>query len=267
MTGSRQPALYIPHGGGPCFFMDWTLGPPDTWQRMGAWLRDLGPRLGEARAILVVSAHWEERVPTVQSGALPPLLYDYYGFPRHTYELAWPAPGAPDVAARARRLLEDAGIESREDLRRGFDHGAFIPLKVALPEASVPTVQLSLDANLDAGRHLAIGRALSPLRDEGVVVVGSGMSFHNARSLMAGGALDRSRAFDDWLTSVCTGDPATRPAGLAGWQRATEARFCHPREEHLLPLMVVAGTAEGESGRRTFSDRVLGAWVSAFEFG
>ncbi len=268
MTGRRQPALYLPHGGGPCFFMEWTMGPRDTWARMAAWLGSLRPRLENARAILVVSAHWEERVPTVQSGERPPLLFDYYGFPPETYELTWPAPGAPDVAARVRALLATAGIDSRADATRGFDHGVFIPLKVALPAADVPTLQLSLDASLDATRHIAIGRALAPLRDEGVIIVGSGMSFHNTRMFMVGrSSLDRSRAFDAWLVATCTDAPELRDERLAAWERAPEAPYCHPREEHLLPLMVVAGAAPGEPGRHAFADQVMGVAVSAFEFG
>lgn len=266
-TRGRLPALYIPHGGGPCFFMDWTMGPPDTWNAMADWLRGVGQRYERPAALLVVSAHWEERVPTVQSGARPPLLFDYYGFPPHTYELTWPAPGAPAVAARVRSLLGVAGIESGEDTERGFDHGVFVPLKVAYPDAHVPALQLSLVRGLDPAAHLAIGRALAPLRDEGVLIVGSGMSFHNMRAFMRSEALEPSRQFDAWLGGVCEGDPAARTAALARWMDAPAGRFCHPREEHLLPLMVVAGAAEGEPGRRVFGGEVMGARVSAFEIG
>src|SRR5205823_2443749 len=161
--------LYIPHGGGPCFFMEWTMGPPDTWDRMAAWLRRIAGTLPEKpKALLVVSAHWEEEVPTVTTSPAPALLFDYYGFPKSTYELTWPAPGSPDLAKRVRDLLGGAGIESRADDARGFDHGVFVPLKVAFPEANIPTVQLSLRAGLDPAEHIAIGRALAPLRDEGV---------------------------------------------------------------------------------------------------
>lgn len=263
----RLPALYIPHGAGPCFFMEWTMGPPDTWEPMAAWLRSVGERYPSPTALLVVSAHWEERVPTVQSGARPPLLFDYHGFPPATYELTWPAPGAPRVAARVRELLGAAGIESREDAERGFDHGVFVPLKVAYPEAAVPALQLSLDASLDPERHLAIGRALAPLRDEGVLIVGSGLSFHNMRAFMRPEALEPSRRFDAWLGEVCEGDPAARGRMLARWADAPAGRFAHPREEHLIPLHVVAGAAEGEAGRRIFSDEVMSARVSAFELG
>ena len=265
---TRLPTLYIPHGGGPCFFMDWTMGPPDTWDRMAAWLKTLGDRFSDVQAILVVSAHWEERIVTVQNGQTPSLLFDYHGFPQHTYELTWPAPGAPDVAARARDLLASAGIESNDNPTRGFDHGVFVPLKLGFPNATIPTFQLSLDASLDAETHLRIGHALAPLRDEGVLMVGSGMSFHNMGAMMGrGSSLERSQAFDDWLSGVCEGDPDARHRQLASWQQGPQARYSHPREEHLLPLMVVAGAASNEPGRRVFSDLVMGVEVSAFEFG
>ena len=266
-TVGRLPALYIPHGGGPCFFMEWTMGPPDTWDAMKAWLGELGRRYPRPQALLVVSAHWEEEVVTVQSGASPPLLFDYSGFPPETYQLTWPAPGAPGVAARVRALLGAAGIASREDAARGFDHGVFVPLKVSYPEAHIPTAQLSLRAGLDPSHHLAIGRALAPLRDEGVLIVGSGMSFHNMRAFNRPVALDGSRQFDTWLGDVCEGDPAARNQALARWSDGPAARFAHPREEHLLPLMVAAGAADGERGRRLFQDEVMSARVSAFELG
>ncbi|MFZ2490554.1 MAG: class III extradiol ring-cleavage dioxygenase, partial [Thermoanaerobaculia bacterium] len=160
----RLPTIYVPHGGGPCFFMEWTLGPRDTWDRMAAFLRTIPQRYPTARALLVVSAHWEEPVVTVQTGERPPLLFDYYGFPAHAYELTWAAPGEPALAARVRELLSRAGIASREDAQRGFDHGVFVPLKVAFPEPTLPTVQLSLHASLDARKHLELGRSLAPLR-------------------------------------------------------------------------------------------------------
>lgn len=264
------PTIYIPHGGGPCFFMDWNMGPPDTWDSMRTSLQRLGERFADVSTLLVVSAHWEEPVVTVQTSARPPLFYDYYGFPPHTYELAWPAPGAPQVARRTLDLLRAAGIDAREDAERGFDHGTFVPLKVAFPEAHIPTLQVSLKAGLNPTEHLAIGRALAPLREDGVLIVGSGMSFHNMRAIMQAGGrhvLDTSRRFDAWLEAQCTGVPRDRDSALVRWDRAPEARFCHPREEHLLPLMIAAGAASGEPGRVLFRDEVMGVTVSALEFG
>ncbi len=269
MTKSKKlPTLFIPHGGGPCFFMDWTMGPPDTWDNMATWLREVGQRFADAATLLVISGHWEEQTVTVMSGEKPPLLFDYYGFPPHTYELSWPAPGAPAVAARVQELLSGAGIMTGEEPARGFDHGAFVPLKVAFPAADIPTLQLSLDASLDAAAHVRIGRALAPLRDEGVLIIGSGLSFHNMQAMMRPGtSLAQSQMFDEWLTQTCSGEPGARDELLAAWAQAPEARYCHPREEHLIPLMVAAGAGSGDAGRRIFSDQVMGVQVSAFEFG
>lgn len=264
----RLPTLYLPHGGGPCFFMDWTMGPADTWDRMAAWLRGIESTLPvKLKALLVVSAHWEERVPTVLTNRAPPLLFDYSGFPKHTYELTWPAPGDPTLAARVRTLLGDAGIESAEDAHRGFDHGVFVPLKVALPHAHLPTVQLSLQHRLDPGFHLELGRALAPLRDEGVLIVGSGMSYHNMRGFMQPNSKQISRAFDAWLGETAALDDGERSERLTHWTHAPNARACHPREEHLLPLMVVAGAGASDRGVAVFRDEVMGVAVSAIQFG
>lgn len=264
----KLPTLYLPHGGGPCFFMDWTMGPPDTWDRMAKWLRGIDAALpARPSALLVVSAHWECQVPTVTTAAAPPLLFDYYGFPPHTYELTWPAPGDPALASRVRQLLAGAGLESGEDGERGFDHGVFVPLKVAFPDARVPTVQLSLRAGLDPAQHLAMGRALAPLRDEGVLILGSGMSYHNMRGFNSRPAREHSARFDDWLEATTKRSPAERDAALASWTQAPSARASHPREEHLLPLMVVAGAAGDDRGRRVFRDEVMGVVVSATQFG
>jgi aromatic ring-opening dioxygenase catalytic subunit (LigB family) len=264
----KLPTLYLPHGGGPCFFMEWTMGPPDTWDRTAAWLRSISASLPEApRALLVVSAHWEAGVPTVTTADAPPLFYDYYGFPPHTYELKWPAPGSPQLAERVRALLGAAGMESCADAKRGFDHGVFVPLKVAYPDAKIPTVQLSLRAGLDPAEHIAIGRALAPLRDEGVLIVGSGMSYHNMRGFMQPGSLAHSERFDAWLAKTVAEPPAERDAELAAWPKAPSARETHPREEHLLPLMVTAGAAGADVGKQVFRDVVMGVAVSAVQFG
>lgn len=266
-TTMRQPTLYIPHGGGPCFFMEWRMGPPDTWDRMAAWLRSVVEELPERpKALLVVSAHWEQSVPTVTEGASSTLLYDYSGFPQHTYELTWPAAGDPGLAARTRELLEGAGISTAGNTDRGLDHGVFIPLKLSVPDADIPTVQLSLVRGLDPAAHIAIGKALAPLRDEGVLIVGSGMSYHDMRGFGRPASLPVSQRFDRWLAETMP-RPEGREAALERWEDAPEGRACHPREEHLLPLMVVAGAAEGDAGERVFGDQVMGVEVSAYRFG
>lgn len=263
------PCYYIPHGGGPCFFMDWTLGPADTWDRMAAFLRGLADSAGtRPRALLVVSAHWEADPIRINSAQTPPLIYDYYGFPPHTYQIRYDAPGAPWLAARASALLAGAGIAAVQDAEHGFDHGVFIPCKLIYPDADVPIVQLSLRPDLDPESHLAIGSALAPLRDEGVMLIGSGMSYHNMSILMHQPATNApGDAFDAWLRETCTANPGERNRRLTAWRTAPGAAQSHPREEHLLPLHVMAGAAGSAVGRCIYQDRVLGAPVSAFQFG
>ncbi|HEV2674510.1 MAG TPA: class III extradiol ring-cleavage dioxygenase [Aliidongia sp.] len=271
MTDKRLPTLFIPHGGGPCFFMEPPRHGSDPWKSMGDHLRAIAADIGRRpRAILVISAHWEEARPTVTTGAAPPLLYDYYGFPAHTYQLRYPAPGEPQLAAEIGRRLDEAGLPSGGDAARGFDHGVFVPFLLIYPEADIPVVQLSLDASLDPARHLAIGRALQPLRDAGVLIVGSGLSFHNLRGFFGEDPriAAEAEAFDGWLTRTATDpDPAARDAALAQWAEAPGARTSHPREEHLLPLMVAAGAAGSDIGVRTYSDHVFGKAVSSYRFG
>ena len=263
------PTLFVPHGGGPCFFMDPAGGPPDPmWRPMQVYLAGLIASLPERpRAILLVSGHWEQPVATVHVGAHPALLYDYGGFPPHTYELRWDAPGAPDVARRAANLLRAAGHPVAEETARGWDHGVFIPMKVAVPGADIPLVQLSLRADLDPAAHIAIGQAFAPLRDEGVLIVGSGMSFHNMRAF-GDRATGPSATWDDALSAAVTDpDPAARRSRVADWASLPGARFAHPREEHLLPLMVALGAGGDDAAARDFRDTVMGWTVSGYRFG
>ncbi len=269
---TRMPTIFVPHGGGPCFFMEWD--PPDTWDRERAHLEGLLASLPERpKAMVVVSGHWEEPRFTVQRNPAPPLLFDYYGFPPETYRLTWPAPGDPALADRVRGLLEGAGLETAADPARGYDHGVFVPLKVAVPQADIPTVQLSLRADLDPQAHLAAGRALAPLRDEGVLILGSGNTYHNMQVMMramrgGGRGAPAGLDFDRWLVdAVERPDPAERDRMLAAWEMAPGAREANPREEHLMPLHVVAGAAGADRGRRTLEDHVMGAVESAFRFG
>lgn len=264
---SRMPTLFIPHGGGPCFFMDPPQEDPRRWDSMAAYLRGLVTRLPERpKALLLISAHWEAPRPTLNVAANPELLFDYYGFPEHTYRLAYPAPGAPDLADRAAGLLASAGIQVDREAARGWDHGVFIPMLLAAPGADLPILQISLCDSLDPAEHLALGRALAPLRDDGVLMIGSGLSYHNLRQFGSRGADEASEAFDAWL-ALAVADPARREDELERWALAPFARFVHPREEHLLPLMVVAGAAAGEPGLRDYSDHVMGKAVSGFRFG
>ena len=260
------PTVFLPHGAGPCFFMEWTRGPADTWDRTAAYLRGLVDSLRERpTAILAISGHWEAPAFTVATGKWPVLDYDYGGFPEHTYRLAFDAPGSPGLARRVRTLLDGAGFATAEDAEHAWDHGVFVPLKLVTPAADIPVVQLSLRADLDPAAHLAAGRALAPLRDEGVLIVGSGMSWHNMRGFSPA-FTERSAIFDRWLEGAVT-DPGRREAALSAWQAAPHAREAHPREEHLLPLMVAAGAAPGEPGVVAFRGTVMDVVVSAVEFG
>ena len=262
------PTLFIPHGGGPCFFMDPNGGPPDPiWRPMETYLAGLIDSLPERpRTILMVSGHWEAADVTVQVGERPELLFDYYGFPEHTYRLRWDAPGAPDVARRAASLLRGAGFVTREESERGWDHGVFIPMMVSVPDADIPLAQMSLRTDLDPADHIAIGRALAPLRDEGVLIVGSGMSFHNLR--VRGAAAEPSAEWDAALTDAVTDpDPARRAERVAAWAQLPHAKFAHPREEHLLPLMVALGAGGSDVAVRDHHSEVLGWAVSGYRFG
>lgn len=262
------PTVYVPHGGGPWPFVKLGFGDQAGDEALAAYLRSVRevPKTRPG-ALLVISAHWEERVPAVTTSPRPPMLYDYYGFPPESYEITWPAPGDPALAARVRSLLEKAGFQTAEDPVRGFDHGAFVPLKLAYPEAEVPTVQLSLIHGLDPAEHLRLGRALAPLREEGVFIIGSGMPFHDMRGFGYAHGLAASEQFDAWLREAAVQAPAERDARLTRWARAPAARLAHPREEHLLPLMVVAGAAGEDRGAVAYSGRYAGVQVSGYQFG
>ncbi len=269
MTSARQPTLFLPHGGGPCFWID---GPPpfgrETWERLRRYLAGLVASLPERpKAFVVVTAHWETDKPTVSTAAAPGMIYDYFGFPPHTYELKYPAPGAPELARRVKSLIAAAGLPVEEDFSRGFDHGVFVPLLIVDPEANIPVVMLSLRKDLDPTLHVAIGKALAPLRDEGVAIIGSGMSYHDLRHFRDGDGR-ASQAFDAWLGETVTSpDPKAREEKLIHWDQAPSARECHPREEHLMPLMVVAGAAGDSVGAVSFRDVIGGKTISGFRFG
>lgn len=265
----RQPVAFVPHGGGPWPFVDVGFSPKDQEARLRAYLESVSKVPAEPpKALLVISAHWEERVPTVMTNPRPEMFYDYSGFPAESYRIQWPAPGDPALAKRVRTVLEQNGIASAEDNERGFDHGTFVPFKLAYPNADVPTVQLSLKVGLDPKEHLAIGRALAPLRDEGVFILGSGMTFHNLRAFFQpGAAKPASVAFDDWLQETMKLPQSQRDERLAQWQSAPAARFVHPREEHLLPLMVIAGAAGSDVATVPYADLYSDLKLSAYHFG
>ena len=260
-----QPTFFINHGGGPCFFLKGSMRA--AWKPLEDYLGNFASALSESPlALLVISGHWEEALPTVNVSPAPPLLFDYQGFPDYTYQITWPAPGSPQIAERVRQLLNDAGLKSAANDRRGYDHGVFIPLKVAFPHADVPVVQLSMKSGLDPATHLAIGRALKPLRDQGVLIIGSGQTYHNMRGFGAAGTDPKAEDFDAWLRQAVT-ITDTREQSLMDWERAPGARTAQPHEDHLLPLMVAAGAAPGEPAIVDFHGHALGKPISGFRFG
>ncbi len=265
---TRLPVYFISHGGGPWSFMDAASQRP--YAKLAAELADMPRQVGTTpRAVLMVSAHWEEQEFTLTSGAKPPMIYDYGGFPDYTYRIRYDAPGDPSLAEHTRQILEEAGMPSRLDPDRGFDHGAFTPLKVIYPDAHVPVVQLSLKRGLDPQTHLALGRAIAPLRDEGVLIVGSGLSYHNLREFFSPRGWAPSHEFDGWLNGVLLGgSPAGRNKLLAAWEAAPSARAAHPREEHLLPLMVAVGAAGEDQAQLSYHEKDFlgGLAVSNYRF-
>ena len=243
------------------------------WDELGTFLRGLDAEIARRpKAVLIVSGHWEkEAVPTVSTAPRPPMLFDYYNFPPHTYELSYPAQNSLALAARARELLQDAGIESAEDAQRGFDHGVFVPLMLIYPDADVPITMISLKNTLDAESHLAIGRALEPLRDEEVLIIASGMTYHNMPQFRRAEPAHIGQAirFDNWLTeAVETEDVDARAAALGSWDQNPDALACHvPDHDHLVPLFVAAGAAGPDAGRCIFKTDFLGKPYSGFRFG
>jgi len=264
-NGSENKAqiVYFSHGGGPLPI----LGDPGH-KAMVEFMKWLPAQLRKPDLILVISAHWEEQAATLMGAQNPAMFYDYYGFPDEAYEITYPAPGSPEYAHKIAGYLEKNNIPSRIDPQRGFDHGLFIPLKLMYPEADIPCLQLSLLRGLNPGAHLALGKALRELKDENILVVGSGFSFHNLRafSWQSIEAPDpANEAFQNWLIEVCTGPlpQSEREQRLIQWENAPSARYCHPREEHLLPLHVCAGLAD-KPAELVFDDQILGKRGVAF---
>ena len=264
---TRLPTYFISHGGGPWPWMpEMRTAMAPLADSLRAMVRQIGVL---PKAVLSISGHWEAPQFTAMATAQPPMLYDYSGFPEHTYRVKYTAPGAPAVAQRIQALLQGAGIKAGLDDTRGFDHGTFAPLAVMYPDAQVPVLQLSLKHGYDPAEHLAVGRALAPLRDEGVLILGSGLSFHNLR-LRGPAAQAPSKAFDDWLHNTLEAlTPAERSARLLQWAQAPAARTAHPQEDHLLPLLVALGAAEGEAATTVYHEAAsaTGWTVSSWRFG
>ena len=233
-------------------------------------MRQLPTRMKRPEAILVISAHWEEEAATLLGAQAPAMYYDYNGFPEAAYEITYPAPGNPDLADRIAALLKRYGIKPSIDRQRGFDHGLFIPLSLLYPQADIPALQLSLLRGLDPKAHIALGNALGELMSENILVIGSGFSFHNMNAFTRKTTIVPDPANDDfqnWLIDVCVHTPAQseRERRLMDWRRAPSARYCHPREEHLLPLHICCAMA-GRAAEVIFDDFILGKRSLAFSW-
>jgi len=262
----KLPTYYIAHGGGPWPYV------PDMRRMHHALelsLKDIPRQIGVTpKAVLMISAHWEEHGFSVSSAADPGMIYDYYNFPPQTYSVTYKAPGCPELAERVQGLIEAAGLPTQLDAGRGYDHGTFVPLAVMFPQANIPVVQVSMQHGYDPLRHVALGRALAPLREEGVLIIGSGLSYHNLRALGPPAKLP-SAAFDAWLQeTLVSSTPEQRVDRLAHWAEAPAARLCHPREDHLIPLMVATGAAESDAANCYYHEvGFMGGTVSGFRFG
>ncbi|HEY8593034.1 MAG TPA: class III extradiol ring-cleavage dioxygenase [Sphingomicrobium sp.] len=266
---TRLPTYFISHGGGPWPYLD---GPfRRMFDQLEQSLFDIRSELRDApKAVLVITGHWEENGFAISSAEQPGMEYDYSGFPPHTYEIKYKAPGSPELAKRVQALLADGGIGARLDPSRGFDHGTFSIMKPLYPGEDIPLVQLSIDRSYDPELHLRLGRLLAPLRDEGVLIIGSGLSYHNLREARGTEGVEPSRQFDAWLQqTLVAASPSERTERLLHWEQAPLARAAHPQEDHLIPLMAAVGAAENESGAAVYHQEDLfgGITASSFRFG
>ncbi len=266
MKHIRLPTLFISHGGGPWPYLE------DMRQRFAVTasaLEKLPSTLPvKPKAVLVITGHWQEPEFTVSTAAHPAMEYDYYGFPEHTYHVQYPAPGSPELANRVSELLSAADIKCAEDANRGFDHGVFVPMLLMYPQADMPTVLLSMKSTYDPLEHIKLGETLAPLRDEGVLIVGSGLTYHNMRGFGRRESYQPSVEFEQYLNNAISDpDPQRRNQALVNWKQAPFARLVHPREDHLIPLMVVAGAAGDSIGQRIFTDTVFEVLMASYRFG
>jgi aromatic ring-opening dioxygenase catalytic subunit (LigB family) len=264
---TKLPTYFISHGGGPWPYME---DRRRALHILEASLKDIPRQIGTVpKAVLMISGHWEDDAFAVMSNPHPPMVYDYHGFPEHTYHVKYSAPGSPVLASRVRDLIQAAGLPARLDPQQGFDHGTFTPMVVMYPEAEVPLLQVSLKSGYDPAEHLALGRALAPLRDEGVLIVGSGLSYHNLRQF-GPGAKHPSKTFDNWLQqTLVDSNPQEREQRLLEWSGAPSARDAHPQEDHLVPLMVAVGAAADEKADLVYHEENLfgGVTASSWRFG
>jgi len=261
---TKHQVLFVSHGGGPLPLLG-----DSQHQELVAQLQGISEQLTKPQAILVVSAHWEADTATVTSAREPGLLYDYYGFPSESYQIQYPASGNPELAQQVLTTLAEHDINASADDQRSLDHGVFVPLKLMYPDADIPVIQVSLMHNLDPQQHIALGKALAAIDHEGLLILGSGFSFHNMKAFFAPQNPEtekRNLAFENWLKDALTRNDISeieREQRLINWAEAPEARFCHPREEHLLPLLVCYG-ATGRAADFYSMARTLGRTAGLF---
>jgi len=263
---NRLPTFFISHGGGPWPYMpEMRIPYANTALAISSIPASL-PAI--PKAILVITGHWEAPQFTVSTALQPGMEYDYSGFPEHTYHIRYSAQGSPVLAARVRELMGESGIATSEDAHRGFDHGTFVPLGLMYPDADIPVVLLSLKSGYDPSAHILAGQALQPLRDDGVLIIGSGLTYHNMRGFGRSESMEVSVTFEDYLNDAVTDkDPGRRLDKLLHWDAAPAARAAHPLEDHLLPLMVVAGAAGEDEGMQLFMDTIMNVRMASYRFG
>lgn len=263
---SRMPTYFISHGGGPWPWMD---DRRKSFAQLEKSYDAMHEELPERpKAVIMISGHWETDNVRVMHSAMPPMVYDYYNFPPHTYDVVYPAPGEPALAERVAQMIGATGIPTALDATQGYDHGTFVPMAILYPKADMPLIQVSIRKSYDPAEHFAIGRALAPLRDEGILIIGSGLSYHNLR-LFGPQAEEPSKAFDAWLNEALNLPPKERTQALIDWETAPFARVCHAQEDHLVPIFAALGAAEQDVATRSYHEHGIfgGVTASSYRFG
>ena len=260
------PIIYLPHGAGPLPLLG-SAGNGN--ERLVPFLENLSTTIHQPAAILIISAHWEATQASLTSANQPKMIYDYSGFPQEAYDLQYPVSGHPTLAQEIHALIKKTGIAVELEQNRGLDHGVYVPLKLIYPKAHIPCIQLSLINGLDPAEHIALGKALADLRNKNVLIIGSGMSFHNLSVFFRPekDSYQKSSTFDQWLTDTCTNDSISaleKEQRLISWSKAPCAQYCHPREEHLLPLHVCFGAASKDTpnAKVIFNDEFMGVKIT-----
>ncbi len=256
------PVFFISHGGGP---WPWIPEMRSSYPQTLKMLAELGESLRPS-AVLILTSHWEEENFTVSSTERPEMIYDYSGFPPETYKIHYKAPGDPKLSHKILGLLKAKGISAKEDATRGFDHGTFVPLFCLYPKADIPVVQLSIKHSYMPDPYIKLGEALASLRNENVLILGSGLSYHNLRQMFAGQGGADAEAFGNWLKTTMKLPREERIKQLYDWSKAPGARASHPREDHLMPLFTIVGAAGDDPGEVFIQEVAMGVEMLSFKF-